>query len=145
MTDSNPSTSKRPKRKAPQKSPPKPKQTKKILIAENDPDQAFITKVILEVEGYNCTLATTGTQAVALVGTVMPDLIITGIGLLEIDGLKAAELIRNDPKTSSIPILVVSAKYLYEDWPPTPRPYNDYLQKPITSSQLISSVERLIR
>jgi len=74
----------------------------------------------------------------------MPDLIITGIWLLEIDGLKVAELIRNDPKTSLIPILVVSRKYLYEE-PPTPRPYDDYLQKPVTSSQLISSVERLIK
>jgi len=135
---------KRLKRNARDKVPQKVKEPKKILIAENDPDQAFVTKFILEQKGYHCTLATTGTQAVALAGTVMPDLIITGIWLLEIDGLKAAELIRNDPKTSSIPILILSRKYL-ADSSYTQRPYDDYLQKPVTSSQLISSVEHLIR
>ena len=126
------------------KVPQKIKEPKKILIAENDPDQAIITKTILEGIGHHCTLATTGTQAVALAGTVMADLIITGIGLLEIDGLKAAKLIRSDPKTSLIPILVVSAK-VPEDLSDTQRPYDGYLRKPILSRELISSVERLIR
>jgi len=122
------------------------KLTGKILIAENDPDQAIITKTILEGRGCECTLATTGTQAVALAGTVMPDLIITGIGLLEIDGLGVAERIRTDPKTASIPILIVSAKafdynYLVHAF----RFIDVYLPKPIMSSQLIYWVDRLIK
>ena len=122
------------------------KLTGKILIAENDPDQAIITKTILEGRGCECTLATTGTQAVALAGTVMPDLIITGIGLLELDGLEVAERLRGNPKTASIPILVVSAKALdYNYLIHAYRLIDVYLPKPITSTQLIFSVERLIR
>ena len=132
------------KRKAPQKPPQKPKQTKKILIAEHSPDLATITKAFLEREGYHCIMTANGRQAVALAGTVVPDLIITAIQLAEMDGLEAARLIRQNPNTSSIPILVVSAKDPYEEWQNNPRLFDEYIAKPFTSEKLISSVERLI-
>jgi len=121
------------------------KQPKKILIAENDPGQATVTKSILEQKGYHCTLAANGSQALTLARNFIPDLIISGILLEEIDGLKATELIRNDPKTSSIPILIVSAKSPSLVGQILPTQVNGYLPKPFTSSQLISSVELLIR
>jgi len=121
------------------------KQPKKILIAENDPSQATVAKSILEQKGYHCTLAANGSQAVTLARIFIPDLFISSIRLKEIDGLKAAELIRNDPKTSSIPILIVSAKSPHLVGQRTPAPFNYYLPKPFTSEQLISTVELLIR
>ncbi len=80
----------------------------------------------------------------ALADTVVPDLIITAIQLAEMDGLEAARLIRQNPNTSSIPILVVSAKSPDEEWQNNPKLFNDYIAKPFTFEKLISSVERLI-
>ncbi len=119
---------------------------KKILIAEYDLDPASFTKMILEREGYDCTLAQDGDQLVTLASSLMPDLIITGTWLTKIDGLRAAELIRDDPKTCSIPILLASRKssldWLVQD---LPRQIDYYIQKPFTSTRLISGVELLIR
>jgi len=119
---------------------------KKILIAEYDLDPASFTKMILEREGYDCTLAQDGDQLVTLASSLMPDLIITGTWLTKIDWLRAAELIRDDPKTCSIPILLASRKssldWLVQD---LPRQIDYYIQKPFTSTRLITGVELLIR
>jgi len=134
------------KQNARDKVPQKVKEPKKILIAEYDLDPASFTKMILEREGYDCTLAQDGDQLVTLASSLMPDLIITGTWLTKIDGIRAAELIRDDPKTCSIPILLASRKssldWLVQD---LPRQFDYYIQKPFTSTRLISGVELLIR
>lgn len=122
------------------------KRTGKILIAEGNPDHAIITKTILEGKGYECTVATNGIEAVELAGTLIPDLIITSIMLAKLDGLEVITRICGNPKTASIPVLIVSAKYFSPQELISLRGAIDgYLPKPITSTQLLYHVDLLIK
>jgi CheY-like chemotaxis protein len=61
------------------------------------------------------------------------------------DGLEATRLIRQNPKTRSIPIMAVTANRSFKDKQKCLKTgFNDYLSKPFTSSQLASHIETLL-
>jgi len=126
----------------------KVKEPKKILVAQYESDCGEIIKFTLEIKGHNCTLTRDGVELVELARSLMPDLIITSVWLTKIDGLKAAELIRDDPKTCSIPILLASRSlssvgFLEEKYSTLAEDFDYLLRKPFTSGELIAGVEIL--
>ena len=78
-----------------------------ILIAEDDPDINKLLTRILEKEGYQVTAAFSGSEARLLLKTVRFDLILLDLML---PGATGEELVEEIRRTSTTPILVVSAK-----------------------------------
>ncbi len=75
----------------------------------------------------------------------LPDLVLLDIMLPNMDGLEAARLIRQNPKTHSIPILAVTAKVSPEDREKClQNGCNDHLAKPFTLEELASKIEKLL-
>jgi len=81
---------------------------KKILIVEDNPDLNKILQLLLK-NPYDTILAMNGKQAVDIATAQLPDLIVMDIMMPEMDGLQATRLIRENPKTRSIPILALTA------------------------------------
>ncbi len=117
----------------------------KILIVEDIPDMVNMLQMMVEHWGYDYITATNGKEAVDMADYQLPDLILLDIMLPNMDGLEAARLIRQNPKTHSIPILAVTAKVFPKDREEClQNGCNDFLAKPFTHEELASKIERLL-
>lgn len=89
--------------------------SKVVLIVEDDPRNLRLFHDLLQVSGYRPVIATDGRQGVELARTVKPHLILMDIQLPGIDGLEATRLLKGDPATQDIPVIVVTAHAMAED------------------------------
>jgi two-component system, cell cycle response regulator DivK len=88
---------------------------KRILIVEDDPDNRDLIASILGFHGYETIRATNGRQAIDSTNEHLPDLIMMDISMPIINGLEAARHIKENPKTTHIPIVAMSAYDTRED------------------------------
>jgi len=119
---------------------------KKILIVEDIPGLIHILELEVQRLGYETILANNGEEAVEMALAQLPNLIMMDIMMPEMDGLEAARLIRENPKTCSIPIIAVTALSSRKDKEKCLESgCDDYLSKPFTASQLSSSITELLK
>jgi len=109
---------------------------KKILIVEDDPDMLNLYDAILR-ESYEIIRATNGKEGVDLAAFQMPDLVIMDIMLPEMTGLEALTLLKENPTTTTIPVILLSALREHQD---IRKGYTEgadyYITKPFTSKEL---------
>ena len=118
---------------------------KKILIVEDIPGLIHILELEVQRLGYETILANNGQEAVEMALAQLPNLIMMDIMMPEMDGLEAARLIHENPKTRSIPIIAVTALSSRKDKQKCLESgCDDYLSKPFTASQLSSSITTLL-
>jgi len=119
---------------------------KKILIVDDNPDMISILQLQLEHRGYDTVQATNGIQAVDIATAQLPDLILMDIRMPEMDGFQATRLIRQNPKTRSIPIIAVTVLETHEERELCLQSgCDDYIPKPFTFSLLFSHIEKLLK
>lgn len=82
---------------------------KTILVVEDNPYSREMLSHVLNGEGFSVITAEDGLQALELVKDVQPDLIITDINMPNIDGIELTKQLREQFKSTSLPIVVVSA------------------------------------
>ncbi len=119
--------------------------TAKILAVDDEPGITDLMHYHLVRAGYAVTTAASGWEAIQSVRDDRPDLILLDLMLPDLDGFGVCEILRRDPLTSAIPIIVVSA------WS-SPDSRNlglelgalDYLTKPFSPSALVARVKRLV-
>src|SRR5581483_3828538 len=80
-----------------------------ILIVEDDYLSRDTLSRRLERSGYHVMRAVDGEQAIAMVQTAPPDLILMDLGLPVLDGWQATKRLKADSATRDIPIIIVSA------------------------------------
>ncbi len=83
---------------------------KTILIADDEAPIRRLIQFRLEKDGYRTLLAQDGMEAIALAQVEKPDLIIFDIMMPKLDGFAAALKLKEDPATSSIPFIFLTAK-----------------------------------
>jgi len=88
---------------------------KKILVVEDNMDNYELVRVILEHGGYDVFLAVNGRDGVDAARLQKPDLILMDLGLPEMDGWTAAEKLKSDNATKSIPLYAITAHTLPRD------------------------------
>lgn len=128
----------------------KAKKMTKILIIEDDAAISDVVSSTLVSEGYECTAAYSGSEAKLLLATAASqsdrfpfDLVICDLML---PGLSGEEIISIIRKTTSVPILVMSAKAEVKDRVTLLRQgVDDYLVKPFDLDELVARVEALLR
>jgi len=118
---------------------------KKILIAE---DNAALNRVLqLLLKGrYDTIPAMNGKEAVEIATTQKPDLILMDIILPVLNGYQATRLIRQNPKTRSIPVIAVTALTSSEEMEECFQSgCNDHIAKPFTTQDLFPRIENLLK
>ena len=119
---------------------------KRILLAEDDPATIEVVKQELEILGYEVMVAENGAEAVGIVSSELPDLIVLDIRMPKMDGLQAASRIRKNPKTQAIPILAATAKAMPGDREKClASGCDDYIAKPFTHRELGATIEKLLK
>lgn len=118
---------------------------KRILLVEDNPATIDVVQKELEFLGYDTITAEDGKKAVEMAEAHLPDLIIMDISLPQMDGLQATALIRQNPKTESIPILAATARALPGDREKCIESgCNDYIAKPFTHRELGAALKKLL-
>ncbi len=118
---------------------------KKILIAEDNPVVNKTLQLLLEPH-YETIPAMNGKQAVEFAATQLPDLILMDIIMPVMGGYESTRLIRQTPKTHSIPILAVTAMTTLKDKEECFQSgCDDFIAKPFLAEDLCSRIEKLLK
>src|SRR2546423_1052869 len=80
-----------------------------ILIAEDDPGISRMMRLVLEEEGFAVTIARDGAEALALVGSLNPDVLLLDLRLPVLNGEEVASSIRSLPAGARPKVLLTSA------------------------------------
>lgn len=79
-----------------------------VLIVDDNPDLAGLTRHVLEREGYRCHIAGDAATAWKTMAAELPDLMVLDIGLPDEDGLTFLERVRADTRFFNLPVVVVT-------------------------------------
>ena len=117
-----------------------------ILIVDDQRDNRDMLEAMLQQEGYRTTQASGGMEAMDLIAKEAPQLILLDVSMPDMDGYAVASLLKADPKTASIPIIMVTAHTgrgarvvgLHTG-------VEDYLTKPVDAPELLLKVRNLLR
>ena len=116
-----------------------------LMLVEDDETLAEITAFRLELLGYGVLQVHTADEVRSLLKEQTPDLIILDLALGGTDGYELTNQIRNDPKTTGIPILAFSSSADLED---VQRAYaagvSDFLVTPYDPMVLEYKLEQLL-
>jgi two-component system, sensor histidine kinase and response regulator len=114
----------------------------KILIIEDDSLIRESVVEILEEEGYQCIQAENGHSGIIAAKKNLPDLILCDIKMPEINGHQVLIALREDPTTSTIPFVFLSAMVDKKDFRTGMElGADDYITKPFTRDEVINSVK----
>ncbi len=117
---------------------------KKALVVEDDPDLLEILTRQLDMMGFSVITAKHGKEGVEKAFEEKPHLILMDIMMPEMSGRDATRMIRGNPDTEDIPILVVSALYLGSEIRSCfEAGCNDYISKPFAFKQLQQKIQDL--
>jgi CheY-like chemotaxis protein len=121
----------------------------RVLVVDDEPSVVMLMRFVLEKSGHVVSEAHNGVEALAALGvdpenpgTVLPDVMLLDVMMPVMDGLSTAEAMRDHPRASKVPILVVTAKgdlrQLFESMPQVA----GFFQKPFDPRQLREAVTR---
>jgi two-component system cell cycle sensor histidine kinase/response regulator CckA len=83
-----------------------------VLVVDDLELNRDLVQTVLHYRGYTTFEASGGAEALALLRTVRPDLVVTDVVMPEVDGYQLARGMRADPDTAKIPVVFYSAAYL---------------------------------
>ena len=115
----------------------------KVLIVEDEQSISSFISMILTANGYDTIIVNTGEEALTMISSHCPDLIVLDLGLPDMDGL---EVLRSVRKWSSLPIVVVSARNHERDKVEAlDYGADDYLVKPFEMKELMARINAVLR
>ena len=116
-----------------------------VLVVDDTANVRELIRVNLALEGFDVRVAADGQEALDLVAELEPDLVTMDVVMPRVDGLTAATRLKSDPRTSAIPIVMVTARAQTADRDKGRRAGVDaYLTKPFEPSELIATVRKLL-
>jgi len=117
-----------------------------ILIVEDIPYLLELLQVTLKYKGYTVITARDGDEALSIMETDRPALILTDVLMPKLNGFAFAQRVRSNPKTQDIPIIFVSATYIS----PEDKEFAlslgavRFLEKPVEAEELLLTVAEVL-
>ena len=122
-----------------------PSEKCRVLIVDDDPKVSALLVELLQLDGYEVAFAADGGTALELLTSFEPDLVISDVVMPVLDGIELCRHIKNEPQTSSIPVLLMSG---HRNGPRDSMEgltagADDYLSIPFRHEELLVKVARL--
>ena len=122
-----------------------PAVVKKILVADDETHILHVVSLKLKNAGYTVLTARDGQEALELAQQERPDLIITDYHMPQLSGLELCQRLKQDPKTSHIPAIMLTARgYHLEPRDTQQSGILRMLSKPFSPRQLLSAVTEIL-
>jgi len=122
-----------------------------VLVVDDDADVRKLMAAVLKQGGYKVSTCVSGQDALKRLGiqpndpsVELPDLLVLDIMMLKSDGYTVGTLIRNNPRTHGIPILVVTALNKLSRAFTARVQVDGFLTKPFTPEALIGNVAMIL-
>ena len=118
----------------------------RILVVDDEPDILDLVKYNLDKEGYDVSSVMSGEEALQITQKIHPDLILLDLMLPGLDGLEVCKILKKEPDTSEIPIIMLTAKGEESDIVAGLEiGADDYISKPFSPKVLIARVRAMMR
>jgi DNA-binding response OmpR family regulator len=115
-----------------------------VLVVDDEPDVLLLCRVNLEFEGYRVLEASDGDEAMARLAEEVPDVVLLDVMMPKIDGWTVLERIKADPRTSEVPVVMLTAKVQDDDqvrgWSSGAAEYITKPFSPLSLSQVVQDV-----
>lgn len=119
----------------------------RILCIEDEPEMIDLIRIILSRKGYEVTGAAGGEDGLKKIHELEPDLVLLDLMMPDMDGWEVYQQMKAAEKTKEIPVIIVTAKAQTIDKVLGLQiaRVDDYISKPFSSEDLLSSVERVLK
>lgn len=114
---------------------------RRILVVDDDKDLTTIISAHLEKKGYEIAIANSGMDAIKKAIDLQPELILLDLLMPQVDGYFVAKLLKQNPRTKDIPIVIISAVFDQEQC--FRIGIADYITKPFDSKALYEIIGRI--
>ena len=125
---------------------PMTKPLPRILLVDDEPNNLLLLEELLQSQGYETLVASSGSQALEIVQDFLPDLILLDVMMPGMGGFEVCRRLREDPNLQTVPIIFLTALD-DEDSRLTGLEMmgDDYFTKPIKSNLLIKKISSTLR
>jgi len=117
----------------------------KILVVDDEEDILELVRYNLLTEGYTVKCTPTGEDAIRLALSEPLDLMVLDLMLPKMNGVEVARILRSDPKTRQLPIVMLTAKCEEPDIISGLQLADDYVTKPFSPKILLARISAVLR
>ena len=119
---------------------------KKVLVIDDNPTIVELIKYAVNLQGrYDVVVAYDGVEGLERVYAEQPDCVIIDVKMPRMDGYKLARCLRGDPRTTNVPLIILSAMTREQDqMAGYLSGVDEYLTKPFKPSALNAAIERVL-
>jgi DNA-binding response OmpR family regulator len=118
---------------------------RKVLVVDDDPSVRKLLNQTLEMEGYEVSTAADGEEALEELPAAQPDVVVLDVMMPKLNGLDVLDRIRRNPETSTLPVILLTAKSSKEDvWEGWQRGVDYYMTKPFDVEELLRFIEYVL-
>ncbi len=117
-----------------------------LLVADDDPFIARLLEIELRAAGYDVRVASDGNQALELAQVRAPDLVLADVMMPNMDGFELTRRLRQDPRTATVSIIMLTARGLSADkLEGFAIGADDYIVKPFDTPELLARIRGVLR
>jgi len=117
-----------------------------VLVVDDDPFIARLLEIELKAAGYDVRVANDGEQALGLAREVCPELVLADVMMPNMDGFELTRRLRQDPRTATVSIIMLTARGLSADkLEGFAIGADDYIVKPFDTPELLARIRGVLR
>ena len=117
----------------------------RILVVDDTPENIRLLEALLEPRGYAVITASSGQEALAKLRDQHPDLVLLDVVMPEMDGYEVCRRLREDPATTVLPVVMVTASGSEQRVAAIEAGADDFISKPLDQAELLARIRSLLR
>ena len=117
----------------------------RILVADDDESILDMIGYALKGAGYTVETVTDGQQALDILERNRPDLLILDIAMAPLDGYTVVTRLRDDPKMSSLPVIVVTGRGQIQSFLHQHANVRAFIEKPFSPAQIVAIATGILK
>ncbi|WP_026101892.1 response regulator transcription factor [Geminocystis herdmanii] len=116
-----------------------------FLVEDSTTTRKMMSELLIK-QGLKVEIATDGVEALAMLPTISPDIVVLDIVMPKMNGYEVCRNIKSDPKTKHLPVLICSSKGEdFDRYWGMKQGADAYIAKPFQPKELIATIKQLLK